>query len=91
MAPGDRPDALTPAERAQYEDKYVPRKLRDYETGRRNQAELSWLAIEVNRERLIARGVNPEKARLQAPTLAAPILQDSDRGKDPQALARELT
>ncbi|MFD4406985.1 hypothetical protein ACFWPH_29885 [Nocardia sp. NPDC058499] len=62
----------------------------EYETGRRNQAELSRLAIEVNRERLIARGVDPEKARLQAPTLPAPVLRDSDRGQDPQQLAREL-
>ncbi|MGW1742417.1 hypothetical protein ACWCPQ_26830 [Nocardia sp. NPDC001965] len=60
------------------------------ETALRQRAELSRLATEVNRERLIARGVEPEKARLQAPAMPAPVLRDSDRGRDPKDLAREL-
>lgn len=62
----------------------------EHETGRRRQAELARLGIEVNRERLFARGVDPAQARLQAPTMPTPALRDSDRGKDPRQLAHEL-
>ncbi|OQS13878.1 hypothetical protein B0T36_17245 [Nocardia donostiensis] len=60
------------------------------ETAARERAELSRLAIEVNRERLIVQGMDPEQARAQAVVLPAPLLRDSDRGKDPRELVREI-
>ncbi|MEU4310996.1 hypothetical protein [Nocardia sp. NPDC024068] len=62
----------------------------EHETGRRRRAELADLAIEVNRERLIAGGMDPEKARWETIVIPAPALEDSDRGKDPRALVREI-
>ncbi|MEU9515939.1 hypothetical protein, partial [Micromonospora sp. NPDC048169] len=62
----------------------------EHETGRRQRAELNQLALDVNRERFIAQGLDPNEARLRAATIPTPVLRDSDRGRDPKELAREL-
>lgn len=62
----------------------------EHETERREKVERARLALEVNRERLIAQGMDSEKARLQALVMPSPILYDSDRGRDPREIAREV-
>ncbi|WP_280423143.1 hypothetical protein [Nocardia carnea] len=60
------------------------------EAARRERAEMAQLALAVNQQRLIAQGMDPRTARLQAPLMSPPVLRTSDRGRDPRELVAEL-